>query len=63
MEKAVVVDLDATLAKLASIEARRHKLGMADSIIYATAREHRAELWTQDADFATLPGVKYFPKP
>lgn len=32
---------------------------MADSIIVATARQFNAVLWTQDADFETLAGVRY----
>jgi toxin FitB len=48
-----------TAAKL-SIE---HKLPMADSIILATARVHKATLWTQDADFAGIDGVRYIEKP
>jgi len=30
---------------------------MADSIILATARTHKAHVWTQDADFAGIEGV------
>ena len=63
MQKARVMDLDATLARLASAVARAHHLALADSIIYATARHCGAELWTQDAHFKDLPGVRYFPKP
>lgn len=29
----------------------------------ATARVHGAMLWTQDDDFAGMPGVRYIPKP
>jgi hypothetical protein len=36
---------------------------LVDSLIYATARHHDAELWTQDAHFEGLAGVRYFPKP
>jgi len=39
-----------------------YQLPLADSIIYATARLHNAVLWTQDADFKGLAGVKYFAK-
>jgi predicted nucleic acid-binding protein len=35
---------------------------MADSVIYATARIHQATLWTQDAHFAGLEGVRYVKK-
>jgi len=33
---------------------------MVNSIMLATAREYQATLWTQDADFEGLKGVKYF---
>lgn len=35
---------------------------MADSVILATARATDAVLWTQAADFATVPGVRYVAK-
>ncbi len=63
MQKARVVPLDANLARQAAIAARRHHLAMADAIIYATALSCHAELWTQDAHFKDLPGVRLFPKP
>ncbi|TAG33238.1 MAG: type II toxin-antitoxin system VapC family toxin [Polaromonas sp.] len=40
----------------------RHKLPLADSIIYATAQQGNALVWTQDADFEGLPGVRYCAK-
>jgi len=30
--------------------------------MYAMALEYKAVLWTQDADYQGLMGVKYFPK-
>ena len=36
------------------------RLPLADSLIYATAQAHKATLWTQDAHFEGLQGVKYF---
>jgi toxin FitB len=45
-----------------TLSAATNGLPMADSLIYATAQMHRAELWTQDAHFQGLTGVKYFPK-
>ncbi len=62
MQKADVIPLDAAMARRGAIIARTHHLAMADAIIYATARFHDAELWTQDAHFKDLPGVRYFPK-
>jgi toxin FitB len=53
----VEADLTITLAAAAHTE-----LAMADSLIYATAQHHHAVLWTQDAHFEKLPGVKFFRK-
>jgi len=57
-----VVDLDFPMAAMAGKLGVERKLPIADSIIYATAVVHGATLWTQDADFDGLPGVRYFPK-
>jgi predicted nucleic acid-binding protein len=35
------------------------QLPMADSIMLATAREYGATLWTQDADFRGLEGIRF----
>jgi toxin FitB len=35
---------------------------MADSIILAATRAYQATLWTQDADFEGIEGVKYIEK-
>jgi len=52
------IDLDFSL----SLEAARHSLPLADSIIYATALRFGATLWTQDSHFENFSGVRYFPK-
>lgn len=62
MKTGKVVELDLELSVLAATLSKEHKLGMADSIILATAEEYGATIWTQDADFKGLPGVKYFAK-
>ena len=59
MQQSEVVDIDLPLA----LDAALNGLPLADSLIYATARLHGAELWTQDAHFKGLSGVRYFPKP
>ena len=59
MQRGHVVAVDLPLA----LEAAVNGLPLADSLIYATARHHVAELWTQDGHFEGLPGVRYFPKP
>jgi toxin FitB len=61
MQQGRVVDLDAALALRAAALGLRHKLPLADSIIYATAQAARAVVWTQDADFERLDGVRYWP--
>ena len=62
MQQAVVVDVTAPIA----MEAARlsHELGlpMADSLILATARAYKATLWTQDADFESIDGVRFIRK-
>ena len=58
MQRGRVVNIDLGLA----LDAAVNGLPMADSLIYATARQHQAELWTQDARFEGLPGVKLFAK-
>jgi predicted nucleic acid-binding protein len=62
MQQSTVVALDASLALNAARVSLDTKLPMADSIVLATARAHGATLWTQDADFATHPGVRYRPR-
>lgn len=62
MQQGREVVLDATLALSGAKLSVDLKLPMADSIILATARAYRATLWTQDADFEAMEGVKYFAK-
>jgi len=58
-----VIELDMMLSLSAALLSRQHKLPMADSIILATAYAYDAEVWTQDADFDGIEGVRYFAKP
>jgi len=62
MRRGTVVALDFDLAVEAADLGLRHKLPLADSVIFATAVRHQATLWTQDEHFADLPQVRYFPK-
>jgi predicted nucleic acid-binding protein len=59
MRQGRVVDLDTALALHAARLSVAHRLPMADSMILATARRHDAVLWTQDADFDGIEGVRY----
>ncbi len=62
MRRFPVVDLTADRASSAAAISIRHKLPMADSIIYAAALEFNATVWTQDEDFKGLPQVRYMKK-
>jgi predicted nucleic acid-binding protein len=42
--------------------ANRHRLAMADAMMYSLALEHGATFWTQDSDYQGLAGVQWFPK-
>lgn len=57
-----VVELDRKIAIDAAQISLELKLAMADSIILATARDQDATLWTQDAHFKGMDGVKYIEK-
>ncbi len=57
-----LVDLDLDIAMIAGRLGVGLKLPLADSVVLATARAHRAVVWTQDADFDGLPDVKFIRK-
>ena len=59
MQQGRVVDLDAGLSLEAARLSLECRLPLADSVILASAQAAKAELWTQDADFEGLAGVKY----
>ncbi len=59
MSRGQVVQLDAPGMRLAAIASVQFKLAMADAIIWQTAQQHAAELFTQDADLKNVPGVRY----
>ena len=63
MQQGQVVDLDVALSIRAAKLGLEHKLPLADSVMLATAQTYGATLWTQDADFDGLPGVRYRPRP
>jgi len=62
MAKFEQVAVDAAVADAASLLAAKHKMAMADALIYAVARAQEAELWTQDSHFDNLPSVRFFKK-
>ena len=62
MHQGQIADLTSSIALQAAKLSMDLKIAMADSIILATTREFDATLWTQDADFANIEGVKYIEK-
>ena len=62
MSRGTVAPLSTDLAELAGTLGIRHRLPLADSIVYATGQALGQEVWTQDKDFEGLPGVRYLPK-
>jgi predicted nucleic acid-binding protein len=60
--KGKVIDLTVSLAMSTALLSVEHRLPMAESIILATAREHRTTLWTQDEHFKGLENVQYIEK-
>ena len=63
MSQGRVVGLDMDLALSAARVSVEYKLPMADSVMLATAHLYDATLWTQDADFEGVEGVRYITKP
>lgn len=62
IRKTQVIPLDDALAISAAKVSVKHKLPMADAIIYATAQSLGATLITSDEHFQGLPGVEYIPR-
>ena len=63
MRRSAVVELTAQRAIAASDAAQKHRLAMADAVMYSIAQEFNATFWTQDADYKDLPGVSFHAKP
>jgi predicted nucleic acid-binding protein len=57
-----VIELDTPIALQAAEWHRHYQLTTADSIIYATATIHHADLLTCDRHFEGLPKVLFMPK-
>lgn len=62
MKQGILIELTSEIAILDAKSSIDHKIPMADSIILATAQTYEAVIWTEDADFKGIQGVKYFPK-
>lgn len=62
MQLGTVVELSSEFALEAARLSYQLTIPMADSIVLATANKLGAVLWTQDADFEKIPGVKFIRK-
>lgn len=61
MRSGTVLDLTGTIALHAARLSVDLHLPLADSVMLASTRENNAVLWTQDADFEGIEGVRYVP--
>ena len=59
MKQGKVVPVTEEMALRAATISMRHKLPMADSLVYSAAQMEGALLWTQDEHFVRLEGVRY----
>jgi predicted nucleic acid-binding protein len=59
MHQGLVVPLDAVIALKAARISSDLKLPLAASVILATAQTYDSVIWTQDAHFKGLAGVRY----
>ena len=62
MRRGTVIELTEQRAIAASDIAQKHRLAMADAVMYGIAREFNATFWTQDVDYKDLAGVSYHAK-
>jgi predicted nuclease of predicted toxin-antitoxin system len=62
MHQAKVIDVNAPISIQAAKKSCELKIPMADSLIYTTAKQNDAIVWTQDYDFKNLEGVKFIIK-
>jgi len=62
MRRGTVVELTMARAIAASDIAQKHRLAMADAVMYSIAQEFNATFWTQDVDYKDLPGVSFHTK-
>ena len=63
MARGRVVHPDMAASLRAAQAAVLHRLAMADALIWQTAADHGAVLWTQDADLAAAPNVRFQARP
>ncbi len=62
MHHGKIIDINNSIAINAAKISHGFKMPMADSLIYATALQNEATVWTQDEDFKDLDMVRYIKK-
>jgi predicted nucleic acid-binding protein len=62
MQQAKVIDINSSISIEAAKISFQLKIPMADSLIYITAKQNDAVVWTQDYDFKDLDNVKFVRK-
>ncbi len=62
MQQARVIEVDAAIALEAARLSHEFKLPALGSIVLASARRHKAVLWTQDSAFKKIADVNYIKK-
>lgn len=62
MQEGAVAELTVSVALESARLGLEDHLTMAESILVATARTHRATLWTQNPNLKNLEGVRYVDK-
>jgi toxin FitB len=62
MHQGQIAELTSSTVLQAAKLSTDFKIAMANSIILATARAHKATLWTQDTDFEGIEGVEFIEK-
>lgn len=62
MHQGRIIGLTSAIAVTAAQLGLQYHLPLADSIIYSTAKHHKAIVYTQDSDFENLDGVQYIRK-
>jgi toxin FitB len=62
MHQGTIIELSSVIAVTAAQLGALHKMPLADSIIYSTAKHTKSTIYTQDSDFKNLDNIKYIPK-
>lgn len=62
LKNARIVEINPAIALNAAVLSKNYHLHMAEGLLLATAFYENAVLWTMDAHFKEIPGVKYFEK-